>query len=120
MRDRYGITQVVVGPPEASEALIDAAGHVGNESVILIRGVVADRLEGKVNAKLATGEIEVRSEHFEILSVAQTPPFTPGQSDLPGEDLRLKYRYLDLRRKEMQQALIRRSEIISAVVGTPS
>ncbi|MCC9644071.1 aspartate--tRNA ligase [Rhodopirellula sp. JC740] len=115
LRDRYGITQVVIGPPEAGETLIKQAGHVPNESVILIRGVVADRLEGKTNAKLATGEIEVRSEHFEILSAAETPPFTPGQSDLPGEDLRLKYRFLDLRRKEMQQALIRRSEIIKCM-----
>ncbi|WP_037252274.1 aspartate--tRNA ligase [Rhodopirellula europaea] len=115
LRDRYGLTQVVIGPPEANETLIKQAGHVPNESVILIRGVVADRLEGKTNAKLETGEIEVRSEHFEILSASETPPFTPGQSDLPGEDLRLKYRFLDLRRKEMQQALIRRSEIIKCM-----
>lgn len=115
LRDRYGLTQVVIGPPEAGESLIKQAGHVPNESVILIRGVVADRLEGKTNAKLETGEIEVRSEHFEILSASETPPFTPGQSDLPGEDLRLKYRFLDLRRKEMQQALIRRSEIIKCM-----
>ncbi|MEM9368008.1 MAG: aspartate--tRNA ligase [Planctomycetota bacterium] len=112
LRDRYGITQVVVGPPEADSQLIDQAGHVPAESVILIRGKVADRLEGKTNAKLATGEIEVRSEHFEVLSPAQTPPFTPGQAELPGEDLRLKYRFLDLRRKEMQRGLILRSQII--------
>ncbi|WDQ18317.1 aspartate--tRNA ligase [Rhodopirellula sp. P2] len=115
LRDRYGLTQVVIGPPEAGESLIKQAGHVPNESVVLIRGVVADRLEGKTNAKLETGEIEVRSEHFEILSASETPPFTPGQADLPGEDLRLKYRFLDLRRKEMQQALIRRSEIIKCM-----
>ncbi|MEM6979513.1 MAG: aspartate--tRNA ligase [Planctomycetota bacterium] len=115
LRDRYGLTQVVVGPPEANSKLIDDAGHVPAESVILIRGIVADRLEGKTNEKLATGEIEVRSEHFEILSTAQTPPFTPGQTDLPGEDLRLKYRFLDLRRPEMQAALIRRSEIIKCM-----
>ncbi|MEM1226153.1 MAG: aspartate--tRNA ligase [Planctomycetota bacterium] len=115
LRDRYGLTQVVVGPPEASESLIKAAGHVPAESVVLIRGVVANRLEGKTNEKLATGQIEVRSEHFEVLSASQTPPFTPGQADLPGEDLRLKYRFLDLRRKEMQAALIRRSEIIKCM-----
>ncbi|MEM9588874.1 MAG: aspartate--tRNA ligase [Planctomycetota bacterium] len=112
LRDRYGLTQVVIGPPEADEPLIKAAGHVPNESVILIRGTVADRLEGKTNEKLATGDIEVRSEHFEILNAAQTPPFTPGQSELPGEDLRLKYRFIDLRRTEMQQAMIRRSVIV--------
>lgn len=112
LRDRYGLTQVVVGPPEANSDLINAAGHVPAESVILIRGKVSDRLEGKTNDKLDTGAIEVRSEHFEILNACKTPPFTPSQSDLPGEDLRLKYRFLDLRRKEMQNALVQRSKII--------
>lgn len=115
LRDRYGMTQVVIGPPEAGPELIDAAGHVSAESVILIRGTVSDRLEGKANPKLATGDIEVRSEHFEVLNPCQTPPFTPGQADLPGEDLRLKYRFLDLRRSEMQQALITRSRIIKGM-----
>lgn len=115
LRDRYGITQVVVGPPEASADRIDAAGHVPAESVIRIRGTVAERLEGKTNAKLVTGEIEVRSEHFEVLNACQTPPFTPGQSDLPGEDLRLKYRFLDLRRPEMLQAMVTRSRIVKAM-----
>ena len=115
LRDRYGLTQVVVGPPEADAALIDKAGHVPAESVILIRGTVADRLEGKTNAKLQTGDIEVRSDHFEVLNACQTPPFTPSQSDLPGEDLRLKYRFLDLRRSEMQKALVRRSQIVKTM-----
>lgn len=115
LRDRYGITQVVIGPPEASEAQIDAAGHVPAESVILVRGQVANRLEGKTNPKLETGEIEVRGEYFEVLNACQTPPFTPGQGDLPGEDLRLKYRFLDLRRPAMQRALITRSRIIKTM-----
>ncbi|MGB7327254.1 MAG: aspartate--tRNA ligase [Rubripirellula sp.] len=112
LRDRYGLTQVVLGPPEANPELIAEAGKVPAESVILIKGKVADRLEGKVNDKLDTGEIEVRCHHFEILNACVTPPFTPGQSDLPGEDLRLKYRFLDLRRSEMQKALVQRSQII--------
>lgn len=115
LRDRYGLTQVVVGPPEAGAALIDEAGRVSAESVILIRGTVSHRLEGKTNEKLATGEIEVRSDQFEVLGPCQTPPFTPSQTDLPGEDLRLKYRFLDLRRSEMQQALIRRSQIVKTM-----
>jgi len=86
LRDRYGLTQVVIGPPEADGKLIDEAGRVPAESVILIRGKVANRLEGKTNEKLATGEIEVRTDHYQVLNVCQTPPFTPGQSDLPGED----------------------------------
>lgn len=115
LRDRYGLTQVVVGPPEAGSELIDEAGRVASESVILIRGKVTDRLEGKANEKLATGEIEVRSSHFEILNSCETPPFTPSQSDLPGEDLRLKYRFLDLRRGEMQRAMFLRSKIVKSM-----
>ena len=115
LRDRYGLTQVVIGPPEATTELIDAAGHYPAESVILVKGKVADRLEGKINEKLDTGEIEVRCHHVEILNACETPPFTPSQSDLPGEELRLKYRFLDLRRKEMQQAMIRRSQIIKTM-----
>ena len=115
LRDRYGITQVVIGPPEADSDRISEAGRVPAESVILIRGKVADRLEGKANSKLATGDIEVRSQHFEVLNLCQTPPFTPGQSDLPGEDLRLKYRFLDLRRPEMLQAMVTRSKIVKTM-----
>ncbi|QDT58467.1 Aspartate--tRNA ligase [Stieleria bergensis] len=112
LRDRYGLTQVVIGPPEAEQASIDAAGHVSAESVIKVVGVVANRLEGKTNDKLATGEIEVRCPKLEILNACQTPPFTPNQPDLPGEDLRLKYRFLDLRRQEMQRAMVLRSQVI--------
>ncbi|EMI15915.1 aspartyl-tRNA synthetase [Rhodopirellula maiorica SM1] len=115
LRDRYGLTQVVVGPPEADAKLIDEAGRIPAESVILIKGKVADRLEGKTNDKLPTGAIEVRCDHVEILNVCANPPFTPSQSDLPGEDLRLKYRFLDLRRKEMQNALVQRSRIIKVM-----
>ncbi|TWU37629.1 Aspartate--tRNA ligase [Novipirellula aureliae] len=115
LRDRYGLTQVVVGPPEANGEQIENAGKIPTESVILIKGKVAERLEGKTNEKLATGEIELRSDHVEILNTCATPPFTPGQNDLPGEDLRLKYRFLDLRRKEMQQSLILRSKIIKTM-----
>ena len=115
LRDRYGITQVVVGPPEAGAPLIDEAGRVPAESVILIRGKVSNRLEGKTNEKLATGEIEVRSDHFELLNACETPPFTPSQSDLPGEDLRLKYRFLDLRRTDMQRAMVLRSKIVKTM-----
>ncbi|MCC9600072.1 aspartate--tRNA ligase [Stieleria sp. JC731] len=115
LRDRYGLTQVVIGPPEAGAAQIDAAGHVPIESVILVRGTVANRLEGKTNEKLATGEIEVRCPELKVLNACQTPPFTPSQADLPGEDLRLKYRFLDLRRPEMQRAMVLRSQIVKTM-----
>ncbi|MGI9472875.1 MAG: aspartate--tRNA ligase, partial [Rubripirellula sp.] len=115
LRDRYGVTQVVIGPPEADSSLIDEAGRVPAESVVLIHGKVANRLEGKTNDKLATGDIEVRSERFEVLNASETPPFTPSQTDLPGEDLRLKYRFLDLRRTEMQRAMVLRSTIVKTM-----
>lgn len=112
LRDRYGVTQVVVGPPEAGQEQIDFAGRIGAEWVIKARGVVADRLTGKTNEKLATGEIELRCAAVEVLNVSAAPPFVPSQSDLPNEDLRLKYRFLDLRRAQMQRSLITRSQII--------
>lgn len=115
LRDRYGLTQVVVGPPEAKSDLIDIAGRVGTESVILVRGKVSPRLEGKTNDKLETGDIEVRCEHYEVLNPCPTPPFTPSQQELPGEDLRLKYRFLDLRRPAMLRSMELRSRIIKTM-----
>jgi len=112
LRDRYGLTQVVIGPPEANQEQIDFAGRVGSEWVIKATGVVADRLLGKNNDKIATGEIELRCSQVEILNPSAPPPFTPSQADLPNEDLRLKYRFLDLRRTQMQKSLITRSRII--------
>lgn len=112
LRDRYGLTQVVIGPPEADQAAIDAAGRIGAEWVVKVSGKVAHRLQGKVNEKLATGEIELRCPSVEVLNTSATPPLVPSQSDLPNEDLRLKYRFLDLRRPRMLQALLTRSQII--------
>ena len=112
LRDRYGITQVVIGPPEANQEQIDFAGRVGSEWVIKATGVVADRLVGKNNDKIATGEIELRCASVEVLNPSAPPPFTPSQADLPNEDLRLKYRFLDLRRPQMQRSLITRNRII--------
>ncbi len=112
LRDRYGITQIVVGPPEASQTQIDFAGRVGSEWVIKAKGMVADRLIGKTNEKIETGEIELRCAEVEVLNPSVALPFTPSQTDLPNEDLRLKYRFLDLRRPQMQRSLITRSRII--------
>ncbi len=111
LRDRYGITQVVVGPESGAET-VNAAGRLGNESCVKIYGTVASRLEGKTNEKLATGQIEVRCISFELLNACDNPPFTPTQQELPGEDMRLRYRYLDLRRPAMQKSLVLRSKIV--------
>ena len=114
LRDRYGLTQVVIdstAPPEAMEAV----QPVRPEWVIKVTGEVRVRPAGQDNPKITTGEIEIHVTNFEVLNPCKTPPFVPNQKDLPGEDLRLKHRYLDLRRKEMQETLVLRSRIIKAM-----
>jgi aspartyl-tRNA synthetase len=111
LRDRYGKTQVVVAP-ESGIGPLDLAKSLRGEDVVRIVGCVAKRLVGKENSQLETGEIEVRAVEVEVLNRSLTPPFFPSQEELPGEDLRLKYRYLDLRRSAMQQTLTLRSRII--------
>lgn len=109
LRDRYGKTQVVFGP---DSGLVDEGSALRNEDVILVVGKVSPRPDGTVNDKLPTGELEVRVTKLQILNKSETPPFTPSQQELPGEDLRLQYRYLDLRRKPMQDVLQLRSHVI--------
>jgi len=111
LRDRYGKTQVVV-TPESGEELLAFARTLRAEYVVKVRGRVAARLEGKDNPKLATGQIEVRADEIELYNRSQTPPVSPSGTELPGEDLRLKYRYLDLRRPRMQQTMLLRHRII--------
>ena len=115
LRDRYGLTQVVIdstAPPEAMEAV----QPVRPEWVIKVTGEVRVRPAGQDNPKITTGEIEIHVTNFEVLNPCKTPPFVPNQKDLPGEDLRLKHRYLDLRRKEMQETLVLRSRIILSLI----
>ena len=114
LRDRYGKTQVVASPQSGPEVL-ELAGRLRSEDVIRVVGKIARRPEGTTNPKLDTGEIEVRITVLEVLNRSKTPPFTPGQQDLPTEDLRLKHRYLDLRRSQMQQTLLLRSRIIKTM-----
>ncbi len=114
LRDRYGKTQIVFAP-EAGPAIQEAAKTLRSEFVIAVTGKIARRPEGTVNPKLDTGEIELRASRLEVLNKCQTPPFQPGAKDLPGEDLRLKYRYLDLRRPEMQRTLTLRHRMIKGM-----
>jgi aspartyl-tRNA synthetase len=114
LRDRYGKTQVVASPQSGSE-ILGQASRLRSEDVIRVVGKVARRPEGTSNPKLDTGEIELRISTLEVLNRSKTPPFTPGQQDLPTEDLRLKHRYLDLRRSSMQQTLLLRSRIIKTM-----
>ena len=102
-RDRTGILQVVIDPDtEASFALADS---VRNEFVLWARGKVRPRPEGTINPDMRTGEIEVLGLDLTVLNAAKTPPFQLDEYSEAGEDIRLRYRYLDLRRPEMQQRL---------------
>ena len=114
LRDRYGKTQVVAAP-ESGEGIVEQFKKLRSEDVIQVTGTIAHRPEGTVNAKLNTGEIELRVTQFEVLNRCPPPPFTPSQAELPGENLRLKYRYLDLRRSAMQQTMTLRSQMIKAM-----
>ena len=111
LRDRYGKTQVVFAP-EGGDETLEPAKTLRSEFVMSVTGKVARRPEGTVNPKLATGEIEVRATRLEILNKSLTPPFQPTGKDLPGEDIRLKYRYVDLRRPEMQRTMLLRHRMI--------
>ena len=115
LRDRYGLTQVVVNEAEAPETAA-IVNRVRNEFVLEVRGTVAHRLAGSENPKLATGEIEVRASSVEILSEAETPPFYINEPDAPvDESLRLRYRYLDIRRRPFLDRLLLRSELVRAI-----
>ncbi|MBN1256970.1 MAG: aspartate--tRNA ligase [Planctomycetes bacterium] len=114
LRDRYGLTQVVFDPDEVAEYM-EQAQALRAEWVVQIVGRVRPRPEGTVNPKMATGEIEVRTEKLEILSHAKTPPFEVDDYTEANEELRLQYRYLDLRRSRMQHSLITRHKALQAV-----
>ena len=114
VRDRYGKTQVVAGP-EAGASVVEEAKRLRSEFVVRVTGEVAPRPEGTVNPKLSTGAIELRVRKLETLNSCVMLPFTPSQQETPGEDLRLKYRYLDLRRPEMQRTLQLRGRVIKVM-----
>ncbi|MFL5761665.1 MAG: aspartate--tRNA ligase [Thermomicrobiales bacterium] len=110
LRDRYGLTQIVFNPeiqPEAHQTGSD----VRNEFVLRVEGVVRHRPPETENPKLATGEIEVEAQRVTVLNAAKTPPFYINEEVGVDESLRLKYRYLDLRRPSMQQKMILRSRL---------
>jgi len=104
LRDRYGITQVVFNP-QKQEAAHLAAKDLRNEFVISVTGIVEQRPEGTVNPSLPTGQIDVMAKALTILNKAETPPFPVEDRIEASEELRLRYRYLDLRRPEMSRIL---------------
>ncbi len=115
LRDRYGITQVVIDHADSAVAHA-VADRVRSEYVVHVSGTITRRLEGMDNDKLATGQVELRATEIEILATAKTPPFLINEPDAEiDEALRLKYRYLDLRREPLQRRIIDRGRLVKAI-----
>lgn len=114
LRDRHGIVQLVVNP-ETPEAVRNTAESLHGEDVIEVHGTVVKRGDGAINPDMKTGEVEVNVQEMIILNKAKTTPFEIKDDISAADDLRLKYRYLDLRRPEMQRALLIRNRITQAV-----
>ncbi len=112
LRDRYGITQIVV-EEHSDDQIKEIASQLGREYVIKVEGRVIER--SSKNPKMATGEIEIAASQITVLNAAETPPFTIEEHSDGGDDLRMKYRYLDLRRQPLQRALILRHKMAHAV-----
>jgi aspartyl-tRNA synthetase len=113
LRDRFGITQLVFDSERTPKSVFDVAEKLGREFVIQVKGKVIER-ESK-NPNLPTGDIEVLVEHLVLLNSAKTPPFTIEDKTDGGDELRMKYRYLDIRRNPVKDKLIFRSQVSMAV-----
>ncbi|MGG3842095.1 aspartate--tRNA ligase [Anoxybacillus kestanbolensis] len=114
LRDRTGIVQIVFSPDVSKEAL-QVAETIRSEYVLDVEGTVVQREEGQVNPNLPTGTVEVHATHVAILSQAKTPPFPISDKTDVSEDVRLKYRYLDLRRPVMFQTFQMRHQVTKAI-----
>ena len=114
LRDRYGLVQVVFNPELAPEAHA-AAERFRSEWVVKVSGTVNARPEGTANPGLATGEIEVSASSTEVLNESKTPPFEVGDDAEVDELLRLKYRYIDLRRPSMQETIMLRHRVVKYI-----
>ncbi len=114
LRDRYGLTQIVFNPEVAADAHA-AASDVRNEFVLQATGIVRERPDGTKNPRLKTGEIEIEVQDLQVLNSALNPPFYINEEGDVDESLRLKYRYLDLRRERMQRNVILRHQIVKYI-----
>ena len=113
LRDNYGITQCVV---DSSHINFNEISAISNESVITINGNVTKRSDDTINKKLSTGEIEIKIEVVDVLSKSESLPL-PVNTDIEyGEEIRLKYRYLDLRREKIHNNIILRNKVISSIM----
>lgn len=113
LRDRYGITQLVLDEERSSKELLEQARKLGREFVIQIEGTTIER-EAK-NPNMPTGEVEVLIDKLQVLNTAETPPFTIEDQTDGGEDLRMKYRYLDIRRNPVKESLLFRHSVAMEV-----
>ena len=114
LRDRSGLLQIIFEEANCGEAVFEKAGHLRSEFVIAVTGEVCRRA-GAVNTALATGEIEVIARELRILAESETPPFHIEENSKTKDEVRLKYRYLDLRRPDIQRNIIMRSKACSVV-----
>jgi aspartyl-tRNA synthetase len=110
LRDRYGVTQIMI-----PASLSDVANELKTETVIAVRGKVVARPDESVNAKRSTGEIELHAEAVDVLNKTKTPPFEVAEQIDVREDLRLKYRYIDMRRTTLSNALVFRSKVCQII-----
>lgn len=113
LRDRYGITQLIFDEERTSKEIMETASHLGREFVIQVTGTVIER-ESK-NPNIPTGDVEILVSDLKILNKSKTPPFTIEDETDGGEDLRMKYRYLDIRRNPVRNNLILRHNVSMAV-----
>src|SRR5260221_254699 len=114
LRDRTGVTQVVINR-ELNASAHDKAGQLRNEYVIAVIGTVKQRDRDTVNKNIPTGEVELVVEELRLLNESKQPPFLPGETVLPNEEMRLKYRYIDLRRDAMQFNIEMRHKVSKAI-----
>ncbi len=114
LRDRWGLTQITIDQA-ATPAVHEAASDVRNEYVIQVQGIVHPRPAGMVNANLPTGAIEVQATALTVLNPARVPPFYINRDEKVDEALRMKYRYMDLRRQHMQRNIVLRHRVIKYI-----
>ena len=113
LRDRYGITQMVF--TSENKQIFSHAGHLSREDVIQISGIVKLRPKSMINKKIPTGEIEIHVKELKLINKSKTPPFEIDHEKDISEELRLKYRYLDLRREKMKSNIILRHKVVSSI-----
>ena len=113
LRDRYGITQIIFDEERTEKKILEKAQNLGREYVIQVQGTVIERVSK--NPKINTGAIEILAEDFKIMNASKTPPFTIENETDGGEELRMQYRYLDIRRNPVRENLIFRSKVTLAI-----